>query len=146
MFTFTYEGMMPEAAGDLAFTLAVDGGEGPGEVAEGMPAPMALIDGSGASDMLKVTVGQAAAGSGRVMVDQDPGAVVASSSGNTITVTYTAIGEIGEGKKITVTVPDGWSAPLTDAAAPEKMEPSPLSTISSWLLMTQMVCLIWVMP
>ena len=35
-FTFTYEGMMPEAAGDLSFTLAVDGGEGPGEVAEGM--------------------------------------------------------------------------------------------------------------
>ena len=32
MFTFTYEGMMPEAAGDLAFTVAVDGGEGPGEV------------------------------------------------------------------------------------------------------------------
>ena len=88
-FTFTYEGMMPEAAGDLSFTVAVDGGEGPGEVAEGMPTPMALIDGSGA---LSVTVGDAAAGSGTVMVTQDPGAVVAGSSGNTITVTYTAIG------------------------------------------------------
>ena len=64
-FTFTYEGMMPEAAGDLGFTVAVDGGEGPGEVAEGMPTPMALIDGSGA---LSVTVGDAAAGSGTVMV------------------------------------------------------------------------------
>ena len=55
------------------------------------------------------------------MVDQDPGAIVAGSSGNTITVTYTAIGEIGEGKTITVEVPDGWSAPLNEAAAAEKM-------------------------
>ncbi len=116
-FTFTYEGMMPEAAGDLAFTVAVDGGEGPGEVAEGSPAPMALIDGSGA---LTVTVGQAAAGSGTVMIDQG-GAVVAGSDGNEITVTYTAIGEIGEGKTITVAVPDGWSPPLNEAAADEKM-------------------------
>ena len=116
-FTFTYEGMMPEAAGDLAFTVAVDGGEGPGEVAEGSPAPMALIDGSGA---LTVTIGQAAAGSGTVMIDQG-GAVVAGSDGNEITVTYTAIGEIGEGKTITVVVPDGWSAPLNEAAADEKM-------------------------
>ena len=116
-FTFTYEGMMPEAAGDLAFIVAVDGGEGPGEVAEGSPDPMALIDGSGA---LTVTIGQAAAGSGTVMIDQG-GAVVAGSDGNTITVTYTGIGEIGEGKTITVVVPDGWSAPLNEAAADEKM-------------------------
>ena len=117
-FTFTYEGMMPEAAGDLAFTVAVDGGEGPGEVAEGSPDPMALIDGSGA---LTVTVADAAAGSGTVMVAQDPGAVVAGSTGNTITVTYTAIGSISEGKTITVAVPDGWSPPLNEAAADEKM-------------------------
>ena len=118
MFTFTYEGMMPEAAGDLSFTVAVDGGEGPGEVLEGMPTPAALADGSGA---LTVTVGDAAAGSGMVSIDQDPGAIVAGSSGNTVTVTYMAIGTISEGKTITVTVPDGWSPPLTDAAAPEKM-------------------------
>ena len=120
MFTFTYEGMMPEAAGDLSFTVAVDGGEGPGEVLEGAPAPTALIDGSGA---LTVTVGDAAAGSGTVSIDQDPGAIAAGSSGNTITVTYTAIGSIGEGKTITVAVPDGWSAPLNEAATdpPTKM-------------------------
>ena len=118
--TFTYEGMMPEVAGDIAFTVAVDGGEGPDEklAADGAPTPMALIDGSGA---LTVTIGQAAAGSGSVMIAQEPGAVVAGSSGNKITVTYTAIGEIGAGKKITVVVPDGWSAPLNEAAADEKM-------------------------
>lgn len=114
MFTFTYEGMMPEVAGDLAFTVAVDGGEGPGEVLEGAPVPEALIDGSGA---LTVTVGQAAAGSGMVSVSQDPGAVVAGSSPNEITVTYTAIGEIGEDKTIKVTVPDGWTPPVMTADA-----------------------------
>ena len=79
---------------------------------------MALIDGSGA---LTVTVMGAKAGSGMVSIDQDPGAIVAGSSGNTITVTYTAIGAIGEGKTITVAVPDGWSPPLNEAAADEKM-------------------------
>ena len=43
-FTFTYEGMMPETTQeDLSFTVAVDGGEGPGEVAEGMPDPCRLV-------------------------------------------------------------------------------------------------------
>ena len=32
--TFTYEGAMPETTQDLSFTVALDGGEGPGEVDE----------------------------------------------------------------------------------------------------------------
>ena len=33
--TFTYEGAMPETTQDLSFTVALDGGEGPGEVDRG---------------------------------------------------------------------------------------------------------------
>ena len=44
-FTFTYEGMMPETTQeDLSFTVALDGGEGPGEVDEGMPVPLQVGD------------------------------------------------------------------------------------------------------
>ena len=123
-FTFTYtatmEMTMPKAKGDLSFTVAVDGGEGPGEVAEGMPAPMQV------GDPVTVSVIDAKAGSGAVDIaamgsEANMGRVVASSDGNTVTVTYTAIGEIGEDKKITVTVPTGWSPPLNEAAADEKM-------------------------
>ncbi len=113
-FTFKYEGMMPEAAGDLSFTVALDGGEGPLD-AEGM-AELVEVDGS----PLTVTIGQAAAGSGMVSIAPMT-SIAASSEDNEITVTYTAIGEIGEGKTITVTVPDGWSPPLNEAAADEKM-------------------------
>ena len=113
-FTFTYEGMMPEAKDDLSFTVAVDGGEGPGEVKEGMPVPMQV------GDPLMVKVLDAKAGSGMVSIAPMT-SIAAASTGNAVMVTYTAIGEIGAGKTITVTVPDGWSPPLTDAAAPEKM-------------------------
>ena len=128
MFTFTYEGMMPEAKGDLEFIVAVDGGEGPGEVKEGMPKldkdnnrVEVKADGS-----MTVRVIDAKAGSGSVDIAAtgsaaNMGRVVAGSGGNEVMVTYEAIGEIGEGKKITVTVPAGWSAPLNEAAADEKM-------------------------
>ena len=122
-FTFTYTATdtmtMPKAKGDLEFIVAVDGGEGPGEVAEGMPK--LDKDNNKVGDTLMVSVIDAKAGSGTVSIRQDPGAIAASSSGNTITVTYTAIGEIGEGKTITVAVPDGWSPPLNEAAADEKL-------------------------
>ena len=116
--TFTYTGMMPEATGDLEFAVAVDGGEGPGdpEVDEGMPIPVA-VDGS----PVTVMVIDAAAGSGMVSAMATGDVVQANMPGNEITVTYTAEGEIGGGKTITVTVPDGWSPPLNDTAADEKM-------------------------
>ena len=120
-FTFTYSGMMPVAKGDLSFTVAVDGGEGPGEtVPPAMPAPMQV------GDPVTVTVMDAAAGSGGVVISQMNAAgdivdVVAGMGGYTIKFTYTAIGEIGEGKTITVDVPDNWSPPLNEAAADEKM-------------------------
>ena len=71
-------------------------------------------------DALIVEVLEAAAGSGMVLVDQG-GEVVAGMGGYEITVTYTAIGQIGEGKQITVVVPDGWSPPQNAAAADEQL-------------------------
>ena len=107
---------MPATKGDISFNVAVDGGEGPGEVAKGMPKPME-IDGS----PLTVTVMDAKPGSGEVSIKQKDGKVDSGSTGNEITITYMAEGEIGEDKKITVVVPDGWSAPLNEAAADGKL-------------------------
>ena len=112
--TFTYTGMMPEATQDLSFTVALDGGEGPGEVDEGMPVPAQV------GDALIVEVLEAAAGSGMVSI-APMASVAAGSVVDEITVTYTAIGQIDADKVITVTVPGDWSPPLADAAAPEKM-------------------------
>ena len=114
--TFTYEGMMPETTQDLSFTVALDGGEGPGEVDEdeGMVTPAQV------GDALTVTVLEAAAGSGMVSI-APMASVAAGSVVDEITVTYTAIGQIDADKVITVTVPGDWSPPLADAAAPEKM-------------------------
>ena len=70
--TFTYTGMMPETIQDLSFTVALDGGEGPGEVDEGMPVPAQV------GDALIVEVLEAAAGSG--MVSIAPMASVAAGS------------------------------------------------------------------
>ena len=60
--TFTYEGAMPETTQDLTFTVAVDGGDGPGEVDEGMPVPAQV------GDALIVEVLEAEAGSGMVSI------------------------------------------------------------------------------
>ena len=112
--TFTYEGAIPEITQDLSFTVALDGGEGPGEVDEGMVTPAQV------GDALTVTVLEAAAGSGMVSI-APMASVAAGSVVDEITVTYTAIGQIDADKVITVTVPGDWAPPLADAAAPEKM-------------------------
>ena len=59
---------------------------------------------------LAVTVGEAKAGSG--MAARGQGAVTVDSPENTLTFTYTAIGEISSAKDIRVSVPTGWSAPV----------------------------------
>ena len=87
----------------LSFTLDLDGGEGPDE-----GDFKNVIDSE-----LTVVVTDAAAGSGSVMISR--GEITNDTEDNEVTFTYEAIGEIGEDKKITVTVPDGWSAPKIDA-------------------------------
>ena len=88
----------------LLFALELDGGEGPDQ-----DTFMVVEDST-----LTVTVTDAKAGSG--MAHAVPtGDVIVASAVEAVTITYTAIGEIGEKKKITVTVPDDWSPPKTEA-------------------------------
>ena len=101
--TFTYNARVPLTMGDFDFTLEIDGSDGPDE------GEFIEVDDS----TLTVTVEDAAAGSGSVMISQ--GKITNDTEDNEITLTYEAIGEIGEGKQITVTVPDGWSSPMTAA-------------------------------
>ena len=115
--TFKIDAQVPLTKGDQTFTLEIDGSKGPDE-----GKFIAVADST-----LTVKVTDAAAGTGSVMISQgkldDDGAlmqgkIVNNTEDNTIEITYTAIGEIGEGKKITVTVPDGWSVPTTTAEMP----------------------------
>ena len=101
--TFKYTARVPLTMGDVSFTLEIDGGDGPDE------GDFLEVDDS----TLTVTVEDAAAGSGSVMISQ--GKITNDTEDNEITFTYEAIGEIGEGKQITVTVPDTWSSPVTAA-------------------------------
>ena len=64
----------------------------PVRLTEDMPVPAQV------GDALTVTVTEAEAGSGMVSI-APMASVAAGSEGNEITVTYTAIGEIGEGKE-----------------------------------------------
>ena len=114
MLTFTINAPVPLTMGDVDFDLDIDGADGPNEGE--------FLDVTDST--LTVTVADAAAGSGMVMLSQGTldadgnlmeGKVVNATEDNTVRLTYTAIGEIGEGKKITVTVPDGWSAPTVTA-------------------------------
>ena len=114
MLTFTIDAQVPLTMGDAEFKLEIDGGDGPDE-----GNFIEVTDST-----LTVTVEDAAAGSGSVMLSQGTldadgnlmeGKIVNNTEDNTVMLTYTADGQIGEGKKITVTVPDGWSAPTVTA-------------------------------
>ena len=105
--TITYATDIAAKAGDFAFKVGFDGSHGPDE------GFIALPD-------LSVTVMDARAGSGEVMIDQ-MGEVVAGSTGNEITITYTVQGQISELREFKVRVPAGWSPPIDDAAAADKM-------------------------
>ena len=102
--TITYTTDIQLTAGDATFKFAFDGSHGPDKV---------LLNLAGQT----VEVMGAADGSGTPSISQDPGKIVAGSTGNTITITYIAQGEIGAGRKVTVEVPDGWSEPSTTADA-----------------------------
>ena len=102
--TFVYSAAMVQATiGDAPFTVAVDGGSGPGEG----PADITVDP----SDALTVSVGDASAGSGMGMVEVAQ-AVIVDSTGNTLTFIYTPVGEITDRSlDFRVKVPTGWSEP-----------------------------------
>ena len=101
--TFTYTGAVQPAEGDdVQFVIASDGGAGPGE------GVMDLADLSG----LTVDVGGAGAGSGSAEVS--PKFVTVGDEDVALTFTYTAAGEVGYPKIISVNVDDDWAAPTAD--------------------------------
>ena len=105
--TITFMSDAQPKAGDAVFKLAFDGGHGPDK-------------GFIALDDVTFEVMDARAGSGDVMIDQ-MGEVVAGSTGNEITITYTVQGQISELREFKVRVPAGWSPPINDVAAVDKM-------------------------
>ena len=102
--TFVYSAAMVQAtAGDATFTVAVDGGSGPGE------GPAAVTPDP--ADAATISVGDASPGSGTRGIELAQ-AVTINSEGNTLTFTYTATGAITDRElDIRVDVPSGWSAP-----------------------------------
>ena len=111
MVMFVYTGDVQPAAGSAAFKVAIDGGDGP-DTADG-PAPAE----TGAP---AITVGEAAAGSG--MVSVDPGGVIlAGSTGNTLTFTYTLVGDITTSlREFRVEVDPDWTKPIAGGKASDK--------------------------
>ena len=142
--TFTYTGMMPEATQAISeFAVAVDGGEGPGEVDPDevdawyanpcsrsvMRSPV-TVDGHRCRSRFWYGFGNG-----------DDGDVVASqyAVGNEITVTYTAIGEIdAEVRQSQLPFPTvGHHLSTIRCSTRRSWEPSPLCTYSS--LMTTLL-------
>ena len=103
--TFVYSAAMVQAtAGDATFTVAVDGGSGPGEDPVNVtPDP---------ADAATISVGDASPGSGTRGLGELAQAVTINSEGNTLTFIYTATGAITDrALDIRVNVPRGWSEP-----------------------------------
>ena len=100
--TITYATDITAKAGDVAFKIGFDGGRGPDEGFTALPD-------------LTVTVMDARAGSGDVDISQMP--IVAASTGNELTITYTVAGQISELREFKVRVPAGWSPPSAAATA-----------------------------
>ena len=113
--TVTYMSDAQPMAGDVTFMVSFDGGHGPDKGFKDVAS-------------LSVTVMEARAGSGMVMISQ-MGEIVAGSEGNDITITYTVAGQIkgtvpGQttmDRLFRVKVPAGWSAPSAAATADANM-------------------------
>ena len=101
--TFTYSNVTvgPTQQTDV-FKVAFDGSDDPREFVALTPD-------------LMVDVGEARNGSGSVTHMTDPTAIKAESTDNTITIVYTAAGDIKYPREIEVAVDEDWSAP-TNAA------------------------------
>ena len=95
--TFIYTtDVQPAAQDDVAFMIAVNGGEGPGEDLAAI-AVQPVID-----------VRAARIGTGEIAVA--PLSVEAGSEDNDLVFTYTAVGDIFFPTEFTITVPQGWSS------------------------------------
>ena len=114
-YTVTYKDVtvQPTAQADAAFKVEFRG-DGPGTGFGAVATP------TGQANAQKVAVLDVRAGSGMVAV-KGPAVITSGSTGNDITITYTAAAQISAGKQIKVNVPTGWSAPINDAAATDKM-------------------------
>ena len=87
------------------------------------------------SVMLTVDVGEAKKGSGTAEIADADTVVAPGATGETITFTYTAVGEISYPREFRVRVPTGWSAPSNAGHRLTMLEPTPLSTsvtVSLW--------------
>ena len=69
--------------------------------------------------MLTVDVGEAKTGSGTAEIADSDTVVAPGAIGETITFTYTAVGEISYPREFRVRVPAGWSAPSNATTSPE---------------------------
>ena len=98
--------------GDATFSVAVAGGDGPGEDSVGVTAD--------SSDALTVSVGNASPGSGFGKFGEPLPAITANTGGYTLTFIYTPAGQIDDRSlDFRVEVPTGWTEPSdsTDAGA-----------------------------
>ena len=105
--TFIYTTNVQSAAqDDVAFTVAVNGGEGPGE------DPVAI------AVQPVIDVRAARPGTGDIAVV--PAHVDVGSADNDIVFTYTAVGDIFFPTEFTVTVPQGWTSATAGTRAADK--------------------------
>ena len=105
--TFIYTTtVQPTAEDDVEFTVAVNGGEGPGE------DPVAI------AVQPVIDVRAARMGTGDIAVT--PLSVEADSEDNDIVFTYTAVGDIFFPTEFTVTVPQGWTSATAGTRTADK--------------------------
>ena len=123
--TFVYTGKVhPLEKADVKFKVETDGGlrdhavladdafaEVTAKVTEDVPEPI----------MLTVNVGQAKTGSGSAEIADSDTIVAPGSTGETITFTYTAVGEIAYPREFRVRVPTNWSKPSDASTSPDNM-------------------------
>ncbi len=113
--TFVYTGKVQPLAGTgVAFAVATHGGLEADAFAD-VVAPTLTPE----SVMLTVDVGEAKTGSGTAEIADSDIVVAPGAIGETITFTYTAIGEISYPREFRVRVPAGWSAPSNLTTSPE---------------------------
>ena len=113
--TFVYTGkVQPLAGAGVAFAVATHGGLVADMFADVEPPTL-----TPESVMLTVDVGEAKTGSGTAEIADSDTVVAPGAIGETITFTYTAIGEISYPREFRVRTPAGWSAPSNLTTSPE---------------------------
>ena len=115
MLTFIYTGkVQPRAKPGVKFKVETHGGLEADSFDEvSGPTPDAV--------MLTVDVGEAKAGSGMAEIADADKVVEPSATGETLTFTYTAVGEISYPREFRVRVPKGWTKPSNATTAPDNM-------------------------